>query len=667
MLSTSFMTILLLSLGLFLGGSLLPLFVWRHNCLARLIGAVGCIAGTLSGLAASLPLLLGSGTALFSAPWATAGVRFAIRLDPLAAFFLAPVLLITGIAAIYSIGYLKMPDRGLQAARHWSAYNLLAFSMVMVIAADNSLVFLIAWELMSLSSFLLIGYELTDEQVRRAGWTYLVATHLGTVFLFCLFLGEYRLSGSLDFAVMSTWGTLPETFAVLFFLLALVGFGTKAGLFPLHVWLPEAHAAAPSHVSALMSGVMIKTAVYAFLRLVSFLSPLPAWCGLLVMMLGICGALFGVALAALQSDVKRSLAFSTVENIGIIFIALGVWLYGRSAGLATVASLALAGGLLHIWNHALFKGLLFMGAGSLIHSGGTRELSAMGGLLRRMPVTGGLMVVGGCAITALPPLNGLISELLIYLGILQAGQATTGAITFAFMLLLILLATVGCMVLLVMARIIGIALCGEPRSTASFEAQEAPSLMLWSMAVAALFCLIFGIFPQVLVRLVQAPLSTIVADTAAFGDAAKSLPFGKVWSITAITLLGLLTLILRNRFPGRKADKSTWGCGFIHSTSRLAYTAGGFSQFAEDGFFLSSLRTTGGFPSKGSLFPATMRHVRQSLDPIFLRFFTPLFVKGAEFANACRRLQAGQIGIYMTYFFLATILLAGWAIFSSQG
>ncbi|HSH13325.1 MAG TPA: proton-conducting transporter membrane subunit, partial [Desulfurivibrionaceae bacterium] len=500
------------------------------------------------------------------------GLNLCLHLDGLAAFFLVPIFLLVFSGALYASGYLHLPGRTLQGARHWFCFNLLAASMALVVGAGDSLLFLISWELMSLSSFLLVIFDLADEGAKRAGWLYLVATHLGTAFLFYLFFEEYRLSGRTEFASFAVLGNLPVAGAALFFLLALIGFGTKAGLFPLHSWLPEAHSAAPSHVSALMSGVMIKTAVYGFLRIITFLPALPPWCGLLAAGLGMLGALVGIALASLQNDLKRSLAYSTVENIGLIFLGLGLWLYCRGKGLETAGTLLLAGALLHVWNHALFKSLLFFGAGALLHATGTRELSRMGGLLRRMPATGLLLLLGSGAIAALPPLNGLISELLLYLGLLEAGQGSAGGQAFLFMLLITLVAMVGAMVLLTMTRIIGIALAGEPRSSESRAARESGPAMLAAMTIPALGCLGVGLLPARVLGLLAAPLTVLAPGLSGVDPA--TLPFGPAWSVAGLAFVLLLAGVIAWRYRRRGIDAglATWGCGFLRPSPRMAYT-----------------------------------------------------------------------------------------------
>ncbi|MHB8989894.1 MAG: proton-conducting transporter transmembrane domain-containing protein, partial [Desulfobulbia bacterium] len=380
------MNLLCVAFFLFILGALLALLPGRGgDKTATLLGSGSAILGCLCGLVAAGQSLLGEGAETFFLPWSMPGGAFSLRLDGLSSFFLLPLFIVGLTGALYGAEYMKGGKKRLRPGLHWTWYNLLILSMTLVVTAANGLLFLFAWECMSLTSFFLVISEYDLAEAVEAGWTYLLATHLGAAFLFAFFLSASALSGSLEFASFQVLGQLSLPVASAFFLLLLIGFGSKAGIFPFHVWLPDAHPAAPSHVSALMSGVMVKTAIYGLLRLSGFLPAGPAWWGGLLMAIGIIGALFGIAMAAMQRDVKRSLAYSTVENIGIILLALGFWMQSRANGHHVAAAFALAGGLIHLLNHALFKSLLFMGAGSLMHGSGSRDLNRMGGLMRRMP------------------------------------------------------------------------------------------------------------------------------------------------------------------------------------------------------------------------------------------------------------------------------------------
>lgn len=658
----STMQLFLLCLGIFAAGSLLPLAAGRCNRLAHAVGVIVSVSGAACGFSAALSGLRAGKVEQCRFFWTSAELPLTLVLDGLATFFLLPVFLLVAIGAVYALHSLKFPEKSFQAARHWSAFNVLAISMAVVIAAADCLTFLLAWELMSLSSFVLVVYDLKNDQARKAGLLYLIATHIGTAFLFLLFLEGYRHTGSLEFASLDILQNLPLPVAILFFFLTLAGFGTKAGLFPLHSWLPEAHSAAPSHVSALMSGVMIKTAVYAFLRIVTFLPPLPSWCGLLVAVLGIVGGLYGIAMASQQTDIKRSLAFSTVENIGIIFLGIGLWLYCGSSGYAVAAQLTLAGALLHIWNHALFKSLLFLGAGSVYHATGTREMSALGGLMRRLPFTGSLMLFGAMAISALPPLNGFVSELLIYLGLFQAGQSAVGGQAFLFMLFAILLAMVGAMVSLTMTRFIGIVFSGEARTHMTDEAVERNSPMSAAMLLTAFICLLVGVFPQLFLSLLDAP-RLVLAGGRPLLLQALPLPFGTAWSLAAFVAGGVLVAAIVflqfRRRPGPE-KVGTWGCGYNMPSSRMSYSAGSFCQFAQDEIYCSCLRPVQPQENNNPLFPLVGKFQIKLGDPVLDSWFSPLMEKCADIAYCCRVLQAGRLNVYLAYIFIVTILLLGW-------
>ncbi|MBU1737860.1 MAG: oxidoreductase [Proteobacteria bacterium] len=664
----SSMNLLLTALVVLLTGSIAPLCAGRAGRTGHWLGAAGSLLGGGLCLTAPLPVLLSGQPENAGFFWDSGDLFLTLRLDGLAAFFLLPAGLLVLLGGLYGGSYLDRTGKSHLPARPWFYFNVLALSMALVITAADSLTFMIAWEMMSLSSFFLVIHDLQEEQAREAGWFYLVATHLGTAFLFFFFFEEYRLAGTLDFASFTILRELSGTTPLIFFALALIGFGTKAGLFPLHSWLPKAHAAAPSHVSALMSGVMVKVAIYGFLRMLTFLPPLPSWAGLLVASLGITGALFGIAMAATQVDIKRTLAYSTVENIGIIFFGLGLWLYCGSCGFEVAATFALAGSLLHIWNHALFKSLLFMGAGAVVHAAGSREMSTLGGVLRRMPVTGTLLLIGAAAIAALPPLNGLIGELLIYLGLFHAGRDAVGGQAFLFMLFAVLLAMVGGLVLLAMTRMIGIVLGGEPRSPEADRMHESAPAMRVAMGAAAALCLALGIFPQAGLRLLEAPLTVLAPDQPTLATAAAAmLPFGQAWTLAGLLLAGLLVLVIGWRHLSRSKENmpGTWGCGYNRPSPTMAYTAGSYGQLAQDTLYTSFLRPLATSAISSALFVSIQRFRPQLIDPVLDRWFAPLFRQAGNLASSCRRLQAGRMNIYLTYIFLATLLLLGWNYFLS--
>ena len=662
------MNIFFFALVSILAGSILPLLLCRWRKTAQIIGLATNTAGALLGLVAAIRVIMTGQPIVFSLPLTLPGGSFAILVDPLAAFFLVPLFLIGMVGAIYGSGYMATAS-GPATGRHYFFYNLLILSMALVVSAANALLFLFAWECMSLTSFFLVISDHRERQVRRAGFIYLLATHLGAATLFALFLLAGAQSGSLDFAAFHALRDLPPLPAAILFLLALAGFGSKAGLFPLHVWLPEAHPAAPSHVSALMSAVMVKTAIYALLRMLSFLPPAPAWWGGVMLALGVAGGVFGIGMAATQRDLKRSLAYSTVENVGLIFLALGFWLYAEATGHYLAAVLALAGGLMHIWNHCLFKSLLFMGAGSLLHGAGTRNLNQMGGLLRRMPHTGLLLIIGAMAVSALPPMNGLVGEWFIYRGLLEGGIKFQGLAAALPLVLVGLMAMIGAMVLMVMVRMVGIGLSGEPRYQGAATAHEANIPMLGSMTVVALLCLAGGLLPALLINPAITVAASISPGTAGLLRASGDLPYWLGPAGIGMVLVALAifaaTRLLTSR---RRGAAPTWGCGYLFPSARMSYSAESFSELAHNSFYCDCLRpkvSTGvsGLPGvPGALLPGRTVFAHEASDFFLQSIYLPLFQAAATFCSRMRGLQSGLLHLYIFYVFCTMILLLGWLV-----
>ncbi len=654
--SMNFLFFSWLVLGLGACAAALP---WRNARITALLGGGSAVLGCLSGLIAAGLGLIGDTATTFTRPWSMPGGSFSLRLDGLSAFFLLPLFIVGLVGALYGTEYMRKE----KARLHWTWFNLLLVSMAMVVTAANGLLFLFAWECMSLTSFFLVITEYNKSEVMEAGWTYLLATHLGAGCLFAFFLTAGAFCGSLEFSSFPFLSTLTGPVVSALFLLLLAGFGSKAGIFPLHVWLPDAHPAAPSHVSALMSGVMVKTAIYGLLRMCSFLPVSPGWWGGMLMAIGISGALFGIAMAAMQSDVKRSLAYSTVENVGLILLALGFWMQSRAAGQHVAAALALAGGLIHLLNHALFKSLLFLGAGSLMHGCGSRDLGRMGGLMKRMPVTGLVIVCGAMAISALPPFNGLVGEWYIYRALLESGVTFYGFGGFFPVMLIGFLALVGGLVLIVMTRIIGIALAGVPRSPGAAQAHEAGWPMRGAMIALALLCLAGGLMPVQLLRVAGRAAVLLDPDSAQLFAGQAVTPW---WlGIMALLLLGaLLAAWSFNRWRqgrGTVAAGPTWGCGFAFPTSRMSYSAESYSELAQSGMFCSCLTPESRDGRTIGFFPPPKSFAFAAPDPVLEKLFKPLFRRLAGYCRRCCRLQSGNLHIYLLYVATATVLLLFWA------
>ena len=379
---------------------------------------------SLFGMACALDVILGGSFTL--SLFTTRFGEFSFYVDGLSAFFVFMISLLSLVVSIYSFGYVKQYEGEYSIGLMGFLYNMFILSMALVVTARNAVLFLILWEAMSLISYALVVYENRNKDAVKSGFIYIVMTHAGTAFIMLSFLLLANFTGSFDFSsFMGAGAAMPYALKTAVFLMLLVGFGTKAGIIPMHIWLPYAHPAAPSNISALMSGVMVKTAIYMLIRCYfDYLGVTDTWWGLLVLLVASVTAILGVLYALMETDIKRLLAYSTVENVGIILIALGVAMVFESYGLKDFAALALIAALFHALNHALFKGLLFMGAGAVLRATRTRNIELLGGLVKRMPLTGAFFFVGALAISAIPPLNGFVSEWLIFQSLLLSSPAS---------------------------------------------------------------------------------------------------------------------------------------------------------------------------------------------------------------------------------------------------
>ncbi|HOX23471.1 MAG TPA: proton-conducting transporter membrane subunit, partial [Elusimicrobiales bacterium] len=492
------------------------------------------------------------------------------QLDALSALFLAPLFILCAAGAVYSLRYVN-------SGKHWSyfLYNMLAASMALVFTANNAVLFLIAWEVMTIASFLFVVWDQADPESAHAGWLYLVATHIGTAFLLVLFTSAWSRCGSGDFAAF------PLAFRGMPFaavaVLSLLGFGTKAGFFPLHVWLPKAHPAAPSHISALMSGIMIKTGIYGLLRMVSLCPPAPQWFGWLLLGIGLVSGLLGAVFVLAQRDFKQLLAYSSVENVGVVAIGLGLGYAGLACGRNDVAFLGFAGGLWHVVNHAFFKSLLFFGAGSVYHAAGTRDLEQLGGLGKAMPVTAACSLAGCAAISALPPFNGFISELLIYLGAF-ALLTSAGANVFAGLAALTGLAAIGALAVAGFARAFGVVFLGLPRKQLQPPAHEAPGAMRLPMLALAALCACVGLAPLAFAPFIFSSAAVLLPVVPETGRALDALSAAG-WSALILWVLAVLLWSLRNWLLSRRKNGAspTWDCGYAAPGPSMQYTASSFA------------------------------------------------------------------------------------------
>jgi hydrogenase-4 component B len=592
--------------------------------------------------------------------------------DPLSFFFLAVILTVSLPSGIYSVGYLKGEGSKVKVRLAWSLLILFVLSMGAVVSARNVFVFLVSWEIMSLVSYFLVIFDTKHEKSIQAGTIYIVMTHIGTAFLTAAFLIMYRYANSFDFAAIKDACLLmPQQTKNIVFLLLLVGFGTKAGIVPLHLWLPYAHPQAPSHISSIMSGVMIKTAVYGMIRFVIFILGVHSlWWAEVVLVLAIISCLAGVIYALMEHDLKKLLAYHSVENIGIILLGVGLAMFFLNLNQPYLAVFSLIAGLYHLINHAIFKGLLFLCAGAVYQACGTRDMEKLGGLIKKMPQTAACFLLGAMAISALPPLNGFISEWLtlqaffmgtlsvsagnrLFLGLCAAGLALTGGLAAA------------CFV-----KAFGITFLAEPRSRYAQEAKEVSLSMKTGMFFLASLTLIFGVCAVPIVRLLAkvsgfATGQDISGMNFTLNNFTLSPQIGKDAYLSApllfIVLAALGSAALAVYFIRGKATQAvrkTWNCGYYKFEPRNEYTATAFSKpfRIAFGFFLLPYR-------KAQKIRDSFYHVKSFAygtytTPVFKKYiYDPAIMLVLGSAKFMRRMQPGSIHLYVAYIFAAAVLL----------
>lgn len=527
------------------------------GCIFLLFASLSCKSSTIS-----LPF-----------PWFLGDAGFTLVIDPLSRWFLAIIGIVGIPVALFSPGYLHHMRKRISLGLIWSALALLMASMVGVVLAANVLMFLVAWEVMALSSFILVIADHQQNDIRRSAFVYLGATRTGTAFLMAGFIWAHQLTGSWTFAEWALSGSAAVGPALLIFM----GLATKAGSWPFHLWLPIAHPAAPAPVSAIMSGVMIKTAVYAMARLfvIGNHFTVPAL-GPILLILGAISAFWGVIFALLQHDLKRLLAYHSVENIGIIMMGLGISLLGKTYSIPVLADIGIAAALFHTLNHAIFKSLLFLGAGAVDARTRLRDVERLGGLIHRMPWTAGAFVVGSAAICALPPLNGFASEWLLYQGFFDLAQhGHTAGLRLGGLLLMGWLGLIGALAIACFVKAVGVVFLGNPRSQEAENANEASKGMVVAQVMLAAACAVMGL---------AAPL--VVLHLGGLSSAAGRSALSGVWNIPVglLAILLFLTTVavaawmqrLSRSHPTRRFI--TWECGFGDLGPRTQYTASSFAQ-----------------------------------------------------------------------------------------
>lgn len=613
------------------------------------------LAGAIAAFATAVWILTTGATWDWQPQFSLGGELVHLRLDGVSAFFLALLSVLGGVGSVYQQEYWPDKEHPVSAPSGRAWWNGFFICMGLVLLSANGLHFLVAWEIYTVCAYFLITQERQKREVRQAGWLYLAASHVGTLCLFAFFALLAARTGGWELGPMQERTDLAPLFW-----LALAGFGLKAGMFPLHIWLPSAHANAPSHVSAVLSGVTIKMGIYGLVRFSGWL-PTPDAAGWTVAVLGVVSAVLGVAFALGQHDLKRLLAYHSVENIGIILIGLGFAMIASPHGHAAWGQLALAGSLLHVWNHGLFKALLFLGAGSVLHATGTREMSRLGGLWRAMPWTAGLFVLGAMAIVGLPPLNGFISEWLVFLGLFDAVSAH-GAASWAAVPAAVLLGVTGALALACFVKVCGVVFLGLPRSEVAAHAHECGWRMRVPMLVLGALCVAIGLAPALFWPAIA---NASAAWQPVWIDSPLPAPLTTLGSfniaIAAVATLAAISLWHRVKHNGVERAV-TWDCGYAAPTPRMQYTAGSFAGIIT-GWFAWILRPQRHAQLPKENFPAHASFAEHTPETVLEHVVEPAGSAVMRVSLAVRHLQHGRLQAYIFYMLIglaALALLAWW-------
>jgi formate hydrogenlyase subunit 3/multisubunit Na+/H+ antiporter MnhD subunit len=630
------------------------------------------VASFLFPLSAALALAL-AGFALAALPDAPQalvlpiglpGLPFHVRLDALSAFFLVVLGLADAGISIFAAGYFRAGE-GTAPGMLCLQYHLFVGGMAMVLVADDAYAFMVCWELMALGSFFLVTTNHRIPEIRRAGFLYLLIAHVGAIAILLCFGVLQANTGDYTFANMRAQHLSPF-WASTAFLLALFGFGAKAGIVPLHVWLPEAHPAAPSPVSALMSGVMLKTAIYGIARVAFDLLGTPLWWwGVVALVVGLATALFGAVFAAAQVDMKRLLAYSSIENIGLVVVALGLAIVFAAYRMLPLAALALVAMLYHCVNHAVFKSLLFLGTGSVLHATQERNLGKLGGLLRPMPWVAWTALVGVIAAAALPPSNGFVSEWLLLQGFLFTGDLPNPYLKMLVPLFAAGVVIVSALAGYVMVKFFGVIFLGRPREEKLAAAHDAGFLERLGLAWLASGCVLLGIFPVWVMKAID-PVATLLlgrglAQSGRIGDSFLLAPVSAARAsysplamlVVALAIVGVAFVGVRRFYHGRLRRAAPWDCGMPLQTARMQDTAEGFGQPIRQ-IFEPLFRMKRELPTA---FDAAPRYKVTVEDPMWHGVYEPIAAAVEWLSRRVGLMQRGRISIYLLYSFLTLVVL----------
>ncbi|MEK7150893.1 MAG: proton-conducting transporter membrane subunit [Patescibacteria group bacterium] len=658
----------------FVIGAIGAVLLRKHDALANIWSSFLAIVGSLCGILFSfLALGFSQVTSFTLGSFISPLVSISFTIDKLSVFFIFVISLVALFCSLYGIGYVKHFYKKYSIGALGFFYNLFIVGMLLVVTASNGLFFLIAWEIMSVASYFLVIYDRNDQKNVKAGFLYLVMTHIGTAFIILAFLLLYKFTGSFDFNSIRLGSALiPAYIKDIVFVLAMIGFGTKAGIIPLHIWLPVAHPAAPSHVSGLMSGVMIKTGVYMMIRIfVDILQPVPVWWGLVILVVGSVSALLGVLYALAERDIKQLLAYSSIENIGIILLGVGSSLAFLSLGMPTFALIGLVAALFHTLNHAVFKSILFLSAGSVINQTHTGNMEEHGGLIRHMPQTAFFFLMGSMAISALPPFNGFFSEWLIFQTLFKGMMEINFSAKWIFMASAGALAFTGGLALACFIKAFGSIFLARPRGSKARQAKESSYSLRMGMGGLAAGALLLGIFSANVMSI----LDRVVRDLSVFQltpsfisvSPSQSLSSENISLVSApvlfvsfiVTFIGILLATKYGVYKNQKVHLgTTWDCG-TDLTPGMEITPTGLTRSIVTvfkGVLKPSIQHEIEYHDAESRYLPKSRTVILTLDDMYqVYLYIPLRNFITALSERAKEIQSGNINVYIMYIFIALL------------
>ncbi len=666
------MDILLLSSGVSIIGAILALLTLKSQNISKIVACTfGIVAAAMATVAGVEGIFGGSVLAVYTTPFAFA--NFTLLLNPLSGILLVVVNVLAVLAWIYGYSYFE-EYKGGQIAAIGFFMNLFVAAMNMVITIDNVFWFLVFFELMSLTSYFLVVVDQKSQSI-KGGFLYLIMAHIGFLMIMVSYVTMAVVTGSLEFSDFRLYDFGPEL-GSLAFLLAFLGFGCKAGMFPFHSWLPQAHPAAPSNVSALMSGAMIKIGIFGILKVGLDLlaaTECQLWWGVLILVIGALSSVLGVAYALAEHDIKKLLAYHSVENIGIILLGVGIAFIGVATNNQGLAALGLLAGLYHLINHAAFKGLLFLGAGSILFSTGTRDMEVLGGLYKAMPITAICFLIGSLAISAIPPLNGFVSEWFTYQSLFSVAFEGDVALKCFAAFAIVSLAITGALAVTCFVKVYGVTFSGRPRSEVAKNAKEVPASMTLSMIVLVVVCVVLGIGSPWIAPTLDAIATSILSTDMNFVATNMTLVnFNNLGFVSpplvAILLICciLLPLAIKTAIAGGGAarDRDPWACGYAIEPG-MAFTAstvGGQVQHFLKPLYAARASIANGGSSVAGFFDSKVGGEQSTEDGEVAKASTGLFSIINWLGRIAQKIEHGNFRIYIIYVVVALVLFLALAV-----